>query len=191
MRKILAAAALAATVLAAGTTANAGESQPKELFVNPATVEVGESYEVGITGFDCGVDIPVTITFQGPPVGSPQPLTTFLSSEIVDGDASQTATAPAVPGTYVLEAFDGECQDTAAATLVVTAPATTTTQAPTTTAAPTTLAPTTTAAAAVPPAPTTPPAGLPATGTDNGMLAILAFVALLAGGGLVLAARRR
>jgi LPXTG-motif cell wall-anchored protein len=185
MKRLLVPIVVLISLVGGSGAALAGEAPPKTLSVDPATVVTGGTYTLSLTGFDCGVDIPVSITPQG---GSPSALTTFASDDIIDGAASQELTAGA-PGTYVLEAFDEECQDTAAATLVVTAAPTTTT----TTVAPTTTvpAPTTTEQVVAPPAPTAPPTALPATGGEQTALALAAVLALLAGGGLVVAARRR
>ena len=176
--------------------AHAGDQAPPTLTLDPDSVEVGATFGLTVTGFTCGVDLPVTITPEG---GSPSLLTTILVGDITGGAATVSGlTAPGTAGTYLVEALDEECRRTAADSLEVTQPTTTTsttttttTTTPTTTVAPTTAAPTTTQAAIVPPAPTTPPAGLPATGQTSDGLVWAALASLLLGVGFVTVAARR
>jgi LPXTG-motif cell wall-anchored protein len=171
-----------------GATASAGEVAPVQLTLDPSSVTTEGTFGFTIAGFDCGVDIEVTITPTG---GSETALVTIPVGDIVGGSATVSGlSAPATPGTYVVEAFDFECQRSAADALEVTQATTTTTTtttiAATTTTiagqvAPTTVATTTTAA----------PATLPATGRSSDALVWAALAALLAGGGLVVVAARR
>ena len=172
---------IAALICLGGATANAGDIAPGQLTLDPSSVTTDETFGFTIDGFDCGVDVEVTITPTG---GSETALVTIAVGDIVDGSATVSGLpAPATPGTYVVEAFDVECQRSAADALEVTLA---TTVAPTTT---TTVAPTTTAATA---APTTTLAGtLPATGRSTDGLVWIALLTALLGGGLVAVAARR
>ncbi len=159
-----------------GATASAGEVAPVQLTLDPSSVTTEGTFGFTIAGFDCGVDIEVTITPTG---GSETALVTIPVGDIVGGSATVSGlSAPATPGTYVVEAFDFECQQSAADALEVTQATTTTIAGQ---VAPTTVATTTTAA----------PATLPATGRSSDALVWAALAALLAGGGLVVVAARR
>ena len=170
--------------------AQAGDGH--RIVVTPASVEVGQSYEVSFSGFICNfVDSVNLVLF--PTEGPGIPLTSVLPGDIDSGSWGPVTFVAAVPpGSYIISAEFDECGGSPAeAPLTVTEASTTTTAATTTTTAP--VATTTTVAGAV--APTAPPTtlttNLPATGQTNDGLVWAALAALLLGSGFVMVAARR
>ncbi len=188
---IAVAAAVTGTALIAPGMASAGAAPA--ISVSPTSVEVGATYTLSGVGWTCvepvlSIDTDPVTDLGAAPDGSAQ----------AGGAWQLDFTAPATPGTYTITAFDGECQDTATATLTVTPPPTTTTTTTTTTLAPTTTteAPTTTLAPTTTAAVTTTslaaaPVVLPETGTSDPATTWTALALLAGGAAMVFAARRR
>jgi LPXTG-motif cell wall-anchored protein len=202
---------IAAFVLCALPAAVASAGAPAVgLTVAPSPVEAGATFQVSLTNWLCEDAVNVTIGLQG---GTPELLVALESTDFdSSGDSSVLEfTAPGTPDTYVVEAIsqgpncpglgtERVLEVIAAPTTTTEAPATTTTtEAPATT---TTEAPATTTTTTEAPAATTtvdpdtgvPVATLPATGAGDAstaMVALAAFAALLLGGGLTMAVRRR
>lgn len=185
-RSLITATAIA-TALAFASTAGAIAPDPQ--IIVPVEVEVGSTFIVSGSGFCSEVD--VVLTLDTDPETT---LATVLTEpdELNFGGFVTEVTAPNTPGSFTLTATDEECSLTATGPIVITAPeeTTTTVEDTTTTSVEDT---TTTSVEPLAPAPTTtvvPVTGLPATGSSDGVISIAAVLALLAGAGLVAAARR-
>lgn len=187
-RSLLMIFVLAAGLVVAPTVAQAGISA-ESITVSPASVETGASFTVTGFGWNCGVDVDLTITLGA---GAPVALGTIASADITLGGFTATFTAPAAAGAYVVTASEGECQGSATDDLTVTDPPTTTTSTTTTTTSTTTttLAPTTTTTTTVVPAAAPPAVTLPQTGDGSETLGIGAALVIALGTIFLLVARR-
>ncbi len=186
-RSLLTITVLAAGLVIAPAAAQAGIIPASSIVVSPASVETGGSFTVTGLGWNCGVDVDLTITLGA---GAPVALGTIALADITLGGFTATFTAPAAAGAYVVTAIDVECQRRATDDLTVTDPptTTTTTSTTTTTTTTTTLAATTTVVpAAAPPAPAAP---LPETGGGSETLGIGAALVIALGTMFLLVARR-